>query len=238
MRRSSLRSPSRPLEGVAASSRTGEDAPPIEATSSLATLPIFISANDYDQITAAIAFCEARNLRMVLVGGREADLAADLLKKHNISVIVSGTHALPKRNDSAYDETYTLPARLHALGVKFCIASADRTAHERNLPYNAAMAVAHGLPMDAALASVTLAPAQILGLGDQLGSLEKGKRATLILTTGNPLEVTTQIEAAFIDGRQIDLSNKQTELYKKYRERFEQMGQIKDEYKTPKGATK
>jgi len=236
--RSVLPVPSKPSEGAAASLRTGEETPPIEATSSLATLPIFIAANDYDQITAAIAFCEARNLRMVLVGGREADMAADLLKKHNIPVIISGTHSIPKRNDSAYDEAYTLPARLHAAGVKFCIASADRTAHERNLPYNAAMAVAHGLPMEAALASVTLTPAQILGLGDQLGSLEKGKRATLILTTGNPLEVTTQIEAAFIDGRQIDLSNKQTELYRKYRERFEQMGQIKDEYKTPKEVKK
>ena len=172
---------------------------------------------------------------MVLVGGREADLCADLLIENNIPVIISGTHSLPRRNDSAYDEPYTLPARLHHLGVTFCIASADRTAHERNLPYNAAMAVAHGLPMDAALKSITLAPATILGLGDQLGSLEIGKRATLIITTGNPLEVTTQIEAAFIDGRNIDLSNKQTELYKKYRERFEQLGQIRDEYKAPAG---
>ncbi len=173
-----------------------------------------------DQITAAVVFCKERHLRMVLVGGREADLCADLLKDNHIPVIINGTHSLPAHDDSAYDECYTLPARLHAAGVDFCIASADRTAHERNLPYNAAMAVAFGLPMDAALKSVTLAPAQILGLGDQLGSLEPGKRATLILTTGNPLEVTTQIEAAFIDGRQIDLSNKQTKLYEKYRQKY------------------
>jgi len=75
------------------------------------------------------------------------------------------------------------------------------------------MAAAHGLPMDAALASVTLWPAQILGLGDQLGSLEPGKRATLLLTDGNPLDVTTRIDSAYIDGRLIDLSNKQIKLY-------------------------
>ena len=190
-------------------------------------LPLFIFANDSDQIAAAVAFCAERHLRMVLVGGREAPECAALLKAHDIPVIVSGTHVMPRRADSPYDEGYTLPARLHAAGVHFCIASADRTAHERNLPYNAAMAAAHGLPMDAALASVTLWPAQILGLGDQLGSLEPGKHAPLLLTDGNPLDVTTRIDSAYIDGRLIDLSNKQIKLYEKYRERYKQMGQIK-----------
>jgi hypothetical protein len=190
-------------------------------------LPLFIFANDSDQIAAAVAFCAERHLRMVLVGGREAPECAALLKARDIPVIVSGTHVMPRRADSPYDEGYTLPARLHAAGVRFCIASADRTAHERNLPYNAAMAAAHGLPMDAALASVTLWPAQLLGLGDQLGSIDPGKRATLIVTDGNPLDVTTRIDSAYIDGRLIDLSNKQIKLYEKYRERYKQMGQIK-----------
>ena len=190
-------------------------------------LPLFIFANDSDQIAAAASFCSERRLRMVLVGGRESHHCAQLLRAHDIPVIITGTHALPRRADSPYDEPYTLPARLHAAGVRFCIASADRTAHERNLPYNAAMGVAHGLPMDAAIASVTLWPAQILGLGDQLGSLEPGKRATIILTDANPLDVTTRIDSAYIDGRRIDLTNKQIKLYEKYRERYKQLGQIK-----------
>jgi imidazolonepropionase-like amidohydrolase len=105
----------------------------------------------------------------------------------------------------------------------------DDTAHERNLPYSAAIAAAHGLPRDAALNAITLAPAQILGIDDQYGSLETGKSATLIITTGDPLEVTTQIQSAFIDGREIDLSNKQTKLYEKYRDRYQQMGVIEKE---------
>ncbi len=219
--RAVFQSPSARAEAVPGAGRTGEAAPPSSQ------LPLFIFANDSDQIAAAVAFCAERHLRMVLVGGREAPQCAALLKAHDIPVIVSGTHAMPRRTDSPYDEGYTLPARLHAAGVRFCIASADRTAHERNLPYNAAMAAAHGLPMDAAIAAVTLWPAQILGLGDQLGSLERGKRATLILTDGNPLDVTTRIDSAYIDGRLIDLSNKQIKLYEKYRERYKQLGQIK-----------
>jgi len=185
-------------------------------------LPVFILAQDIDQITSAVTWGLEKGLKMVIVGGRDADMCGDLLKRHDVPVIIGGTHAFPKRSDSPYDDAYTLPARLHAAGVRFCIASADRTAHERNLPYNAATAVAYGLDPAAAIRSVTLWPAQILGVGDQLGSLEVGKAATLIITTGNPLEVTTQIDAAYIDGRKIDLANKQTMLAEKYREKYRQ----------------
>jgi cytosine/adenosine deaminase-related metal-dependent hydrolase len=91
------------------------------------------------------------------------------------------------------------------------------------------MAVAHGLPADAGLKSVTLWPAEILGIGNEVGSLEVGKAALLLLTNGNPLEVTTKIEKAFVDGRDIDLSNKQTKLDEKYRERYRQLGMLKTE---------
>ncbi len=190
--------------------------------------PVFVAAADYDQIQSAAAFFAARKLRMVLVGGRDAGLCAELLKRHDIPVIVTGTHVLPRRSDSAYDEPYTLPARLLSAGVRFCIASADDTAHERNLPYNAAMAAAHGLPMDAAIRSVTLAPAQILGIDAFVGSLETGKQATLLITDGNPLEVTTRITGAYIDGKAISLESKHSVLAEKYRERYHQLGQLKN----------
>lgn len=187
-----------------------------------AQLPVFIDAQDVDQIVSAVTWAVERKLRPVIVGGRDAALCADLLKRHEVPVIITGTHAFPKRSDSPYDDAYTLPARLLKAGVKFCIASADRTAHERNLPYNAATAVAYGLDHDAALKSVTLWPADILGVGDQLGSIDKGKSAMLILTDGDPLEITTHVERAWIDGKAIDLSNKQSKLAEKYREKYRQ----------------
>ncbi len=190
-------------------------------------LPVFISAADVDQITAAVAWAMDRKLRPVIVGGQDAPLCADLLKTHGVPVIVTGTHNFPKRSDSEYDGAYTLPARLEAAGITWCLASTDDTAHERNLPYNAAIAVAHGLEHDAAIRGVTLSSARILGVGDELGSLEVGKAATLFISDGSPLEVTTRIERAFIDGRGIDLSSKHTKLAEKYREKYRQLGEVK-----------
>jgi imidazolonepropionase-like amidohydrolase len=191
-------------------------------------LPLFVHANDLDQINAAVSFCLERNLRCVIVGGREADRCADLLKRNNIPVIISGgTFQLPRRSDAPYDEPYTLPRRLREAGVLFSIAGGDDTAHERNLPYVVAMAVAHGLSHDAGIRAITLDAATILGISDRYGSLEKGKSATLIVTSGSPLEVTTRVLHAFIDGREIDLSNKQTKLYEKYLERYRQTGDLK-----------
>lgn len=185
-------------------------------------VPVFILAQDYDQIAAAVGFTTKHGLKCVIVGGREAPLCADLLKRHSVPVVVLGTLKMPRRDDSAYDEAYTLPARLEAAGVKWCLASGEETPHERNLPYSAAMAVTHGLGMDAAIRSVTLSAAEVLGVGPMLGSLEPGKRATLLVTDGNPLAIDTKIDSAFIDGKQIDLGNKQTELEKKYREKYRQ----------------
>jgi imidazolonepropionase-like amidohydrolase len=133
-----------------------------------------------------------------------------------------GTHNLPRRDDEPYDEPFTLPARLKDAGILFAISHNDDTAHERNLPYQAAMAAAFGLDPDSALKSVTLWSAQISGVGDVLGSLETGKAATLLITDGSPLEITTRISGAFIDGREIDLSSKHTKLADKYRERYRQ----------------
>lgn len=186
-------------------------------------LPVFVLANEYDQIVAAVELKRQHKLNMVIVGGLDAPRCAQLLKDENVPVIVTNVISTPRRDDSAYDENYTLPARLAKAGVRFCIASGDETPHERNLPYAAAMAAAYGLAPDEALRSVTLSPAEILGVADRYGSLEKDKSATLLITDGNPLEVGTVIERAYIDGRLIDLSTKQSALAAKYRERYKQM---------------
>lgn len=186
-------------------------------------LPVFISASDFDQITSSVTWAIARGLRPVIIGGQDAPLCAALLKQHDVPVIITGTHTFPKRDDAPYDDAYTLPLKLQEAGVRWCMATADDTAHERNLPFNAAIAVAHGLKEADAIRGLTLSTAEILGVADKLGSIDQGKSATLILSTGSPLEVTTRIERAFIDGREIDLTSKQSELAEKYREKYKQL---------------
>ncbi len=190
---------------------------------------VFIHAQDYDQIVPAVAFCAEHELKAVIVGGRDAHLCAALLKRHDVGVILNGTFRMPKRNDSDYDEIFTLPARLEAAGVRWCMSSGSRASNVRNLPYAAALAVAYGLDPDVALRALTLRTAQVLGVDDTLGSLDVGKSATLIVTDGNPLEMTTHVERAWIDGREIDLRNKQTELRDKYREKYRQLGLLPDQ---------
>ena len=191
-------------------------------------IPVFIHAQDLTQIKSAMHWAEKENLRVVLVGGQDAWRIVDQLKENRISVIISQIHQLPLRRWEPYDTPYTNAKKLYEAGVPFCIANDGHTfnaPHERNLPYQAAMAAAHGLPRDEALKAITLYPAQILGVDHRLGSLEVGKDATLFVADGDPLEVMTNIEMAFIDGRPIDLSNRHTRLYQKYLEKYRQLSQ-------------
>jgi len=189
--------------------------------------PILAMCGDADQIRSAVSFCAKHSLKCIIVGGAEAPQCAELLKRHSVPVIVSnGTMRFPRRDDSAYDEAYTLPARLEAAEIDWCLASGEETPHERNLPYSAAMAAAHGLAPDAALRSITLSAAKILGIADRYGSLETGKSATLFIADGDILEVSTNVEACFIDGRALDMDDKHKALERKYREKYRQSGQI------------
>ena len=195
--------------------------------------PLIINANDLERIQSAVTWAAGRGLRVVIQGGRDAPMLAELLKKHDVAVIVQGVHAFPRRNDSAIDAPFTLPARLDAAGVRWCLAPRNVDENVRNLPYEAAMAVAYGrdLGFDEtdAMASITRDAAQILGIGEHYGTLEAGKSATLLLADGSPLEMTTTIEAAFIDGAEVDLSNKQTVLRDRYREKYRRRGVIEDD---------
>ncbi|RMH94996.1 MAG: amidohydrolase, partial [Calditrichaeota bacterium] len=189
-------------------------------------VPVFVHAEDILQIQAALDWAESEGIRMVLVGGYDAWRVAEELKEKDIPVIISEIHQLPMRRWEDYDAPFTLPVKLHRAGVKFCIAGSGSSfdaPHERNLPYQAATAAAYGLPPEEALKAITLYPAEILGVADRVGSIEVGKDATLIVTTGDPLEITTQVEMEFIQGRKIDLSSRHTELYEKYREKYRQL---------------
>jgi imidazolonepropionase-like amidohydrolase len=123
----------------------------------------------------------------------------------------------PARHDPA-DAQASNAAILTAAGVKVAISSAeDYHGGSRNTPYHAAWSAAHGLDRDEALKAVTLYPAQILGIADRVGTLEVGKDADLIITTGDPLEVVTDVVYEFIAGRPVSLESKHTRLYEKFR---------------------
>lgn len=187
---------------------------------------VFIRANELDQIRSAASFLADRGLRGVIVGGSDADACADLLKRHDVGVIITGTFRLPTNRHDGYDEPFTLPARLDQAGVRWALASSggsSETPHERNLPYHAAIAVAHGLDEDAALRSITLSAAELLGVGDRLGSLEVGKAATMFLADGDVLEITTRITDGWIDGATLVLDDKHKQLDRKYREKYRQL---------------
>ena len=187
------------------------------------SLPLFVHAATAAQIEAALAWAKEMQLKIVLVGGNDAWRMAPQLKESDTPVIITLSTALPLRRDDGYDSQFSNAAKLHEAGVRFCIAMNGRNSeapHERNLPYEASMAAAFGLPKEEALKAITLYPAQLLGVADQLGSLETGKAATLIVTNGDPLDFPTHIEAAYIDGRKIDLNNRQTRLRDKYLEKY------------------
>ncbi|HWA97821.1 MAG TPA: amidohydrolase family protein, partial [Pirellulales bacterium] len=131
-------------------------------------------------------------------------------------------YRLPQRRDDGYDAPFTVPARLHDAGIRFCIAGQGRMGNIRNLAYHAATAAAYGLPVDEALKAITLYPARMFGLDDRIGSLSAGKDATLIVTTGDPLDIPTEVTHAWVEGRRVDLSDRQKRLYRKYQEKYRQ----------------
>jgi len=177
--------------------------------------PVMMVVTREREIRDAIEFADKEKIKIVLAGVRRPGKALELIKSKNIPVILGSTLALPLEEDDPYDSAFTLPGELHKAGVKFAFASFDNQ-FARNLPYEAAQAAAFGLPYEEALKSITLNAAEIWGVGDQYGSIDKGKYANLMVTDGDPLEIKTQVKMVFIKGQQVDLESKHTKLYKRY----------------------
>jgi imidazolonepropionase-like amidohydrolase len=184
--------------------------------------PVVIQANRKPEILEALKLADELKIKVVISGGVDAWKVTEELKKQDVPVIVGPIMTMPQEQYDPYDAPYACPAKLHEAGVKFCIRSAGST-NTRNLPYEAAMAVSYGLPAEEGLKSVTLYPAQILGVADQLGTIESGKRANLVLTDGDILQASTQVKALFIDGKPLEPTSKQTRLYERYRERLKEV---------------
>jgi imidazolonepropionase-like amidohydrolase len=177
--------------------------------------PVAITANRERSIHDAILFAEKQHIKAVIVQPHELGKLAAELKSHNIPVILGRTEALSENEDDAYDKEMTLPAEAYKAGVKFAFGTFSNE-WSRNLPFNAARAVAFGLPYDEALKAITINAAEIWGAAGETGSIEKGKWADLIVTDGDPLELPTQIKHLYIKGKEVELTSHQVELYRRY----------------------
>lgn len=185
-------------------------------------IPLFLYADKQDEINAALDWAEEQKFgRVILVGGADLQYVAERLAEDGIPVILNGVYEMPTRRWEPYDMAYAAAGKLFEAGVKFAIGDGGGgfgATNARNLPFHAGSAAAFGLPKDAALKSVTLWPAEILGVGDRLGSLEAGKQATLMVTSGDPLEPMTTIERVWIDGEEYDLGrSKHRQLFERYK---------------------
>ena len=177
----------------------------------------FLAERERD-IRAVVKFAEEMKVKAVIIGGQEAWKAADVLKKDNIPVIYSNIYNLPVQEDDPYDSLYAAPAKLAAAGVRFAISTGDGGGMVRDLPYQAGLAGSFGLSHDEALKSVTIYPAQILGVDDRLGSIEVGKDANLVVTDGDILEPRTNVKYLFIGGRLLPLTSRHTELFDSFKD--------------------
>jgi imidazolonepropionase-like amidohydrolase len=181
-------------------------------------IPFITRADTEADIRDAVAFADRVGVKVVISGGSEAPLVASLLKERNIPVIVGPVQALPRRDDVSHAAILQVAGQLVQAGVKIAFGTGDAN-NARLLPYHAAHAVAWGLPRDEAVKALTINGAEILGVGDRLGSIEPGKQANLLVAKGDPLEIRTEVTHVIIAGRDVGLENKHHALYERYRAR-------------------
>jgi imidazolonepropionase-like amidohydrolase len=181
-------------------------------------VPVVIHADTARDIRAAIKFADEFKLKTILAGAQDVARVVKEIKAHDIPVILGPILDVPNREDDPYDLVFTNAKTLHDAGIRFAIQSTD-SHNARNLPYHAAMCAAFGLPKDVALKAITIFPAEIFGVADKLGSLEVGKMANVIITDGDPLEITTNVKRVFIAGEDIPMDTFQTLLYQKFKAR-------------------
>ncbi len=181
----------------------------------------YVHCNMVNEMMIATEFANEFNFKTAIMGGADSWKIADYLKQQNIAVVLAETHSLPILADDDVDQPYKTPYLLQQAGVLFTITDNDGNSRYRNLAFNAGTAVAYGLTKEQALQAITLNAAKILGIDDRTGTLEKGKDANIVVCDGDILDMkSSNVSAAFIQGRQINLDNKQKELYEKYEKKY------------------
>ncbi len=181
--------------------------------------PIVFNAQRARDIKGVISFAKDLKLTAIINGGGEAWKVAKELAEAKIPVIYNRIHSNPFNEDDPYDTLFEAPSKLAAAGVKFCISTGDDGANVRELPYQAGLSAGFGLSKEDALKSVTIYPAQILGIDKLYGSLEVGKIANVVVADGDMLEARTNIKHMFINGRKIPLTSRHTEFFDAYKDR-------------------
>lgn len=180
--------------------------------------PLFVRAEKERMIKDAIAFADKEKVKIIIADPHEIGSTGAALKEHNIPVVLGKVLELPQHTDDVYDSAYTLPNEFFKAGVKICFGTFD-VEFARNVSFEAAQAAAFGLPKEEALRALTINSAEILGVGAELGSIEKGKVADLILTDGDPLEARTNVKEMFIGGREVSLESRHTREYERWMKR-------------------
>ncbi len=181
-------------------------------------LPVMIAVYAENDIKAAIQFVKDEKLKAIFFVVTEGWKVAKEIKKSGIPVVFDSLHSMPSKWEDGYDAIYRNPAVLAKAGVKISFSSRSASL-AKDLPYHAAKASAFGLDKKEALKAVTIYPAQIFGVDDMMGSLEKGKIANIVLADGDILELRTNIKHVFINGKEVELSSIYTELLKKFEKR-------------------
>jgi imidazolonepropionase-like amidohydrolase len=182
---------------------------------------LFIHCNIVKEMLVAVDFVKEFGFDVVLEGAADSWQIADILKQNNIAVVLEQLHALPLMVDDDVDQPFKTPAMLQKAGVLFALNDDDENTRSRNLPFEAGTAAANGLTKEEALTAITLSAAKILGIDDKTGSVEKGKDANIVVSDGDILDMKSNlISYAFIQGREVDLHNKQTQLFEKYKKKY------------------
>ena len=177
--------------------------------------PVFFRANTYKEILEAVDFAAKMKLDPIIVGGRDAWKCAALLVENEIPVILTSVYNRSTDPMDRFDAHFAGPAKLEAAGVDFCIAT-DGSGYARRLGLHAGMAVAHGLSEEQAIRSITLDAARILRVDFEVGSLEVGKVADVLITSGNPCQASTRTLAMFLAGNPVELTSLHEEHFKKW----------------------
>jgi hypothetical protein len=184
------------------------------------TKTLFIHTDYVREILNAVQFAKDYKIRMVIAGGRDSYMCTELLKENNVAVILGNVHSLPGGEDVKVDVPYSTAAMLQKAGVMYCL-SIFGYWQQRNLPFMAGTTVAYGVSKEDALKSITSNAAKILNIENKTGTLETGKDANIIISTGDILDMrTNNIENAFIQGRAVNLDNSQKQLYEIYMKKY------------------
>ncbi len=185
------------------------------------TQKLYVHANTVKQMLVALDFIQEFGFDVVIVGGSDSWQIADLLKQHNVSVILNHPHSLPTLEDDDIDQPFKTAAMLQKAGVLFSMTDDDGQTRGRNLAFNAGTLAAYGLTKEEALQAITLNAAKILGVSDKTGSIEVGKDANIVISEGDILDMKTSvITDAFIQGRKIDLTDKHKQLNERYNQKY------------------